>query len=141
MVKISQSNNSIEALLALPFIASVDQYYPNMSNWYINTVVPGIVISNNILLVAKEGEEIVGIALAKTDKLRCIRVAESYKNKGLGIKLIDKALSLIGDRPRLSVCQELIHDYSRIFVNRYNFNLTNVAKGKYRPHKLEYFFN
>ena len=74
-------------------------------------------------------------------KLRCIRVHQEYANKGIGVKLIDTALSIIGDKPLVSVSEELIHSYSRIFVNRYGFKLTEVLKGKYRQNKLEYYFN
>ena len=35
----------------------------------------------------------------------------------------------------------MINDYSRIFINRYNFDLTHVYKGLYRKNKLEYEFN
>ena len=141
---IYKTNNAIEALLVLPFIASIDAYYPDIKEWYINTVVPGISTSDDVLLIAKEGSSIHGIALAKNSdecKLRCVRVSPDYQNSGLGIRLIDKALSLIGDKPKVSVCQELFHDYSRAFITRYNFELSSVIKGKYRQHKLEYYFN
>ena len=144
VTKIYQSNCAVEALLVLPFIASIDTYYPDICEWYINTVVPGIVISDDILLIAKEKNKVAGICLAKQGvetKLRCVRVAEEYRGQGLGIKLIDKALDLIGDKPRVTVCHELINDYSRICVNRYKFNLSEVLKGIYRPNKLEYYFN
>ena len=35
----------------------------------------------------------------------------------------------------------MINDYSRIFVNRYDFDLSHVYKGLYRKGKLEYEFN
>lgn len=144
MVKIEQTNNFTETILALPFISSIDTYYPDISNWYVNTVIPGIVTGKDILLLAKDNNKIVGIALAKNNdetKLRCIRVHQEYANKGIGVKLIDTALSIIGDKPLVSVSEELIHSYSRIFVNRYGFKLTEVLKGKYRQNKLEYYFN
>ena len=34
-----------------------------------------------------------------------------------------------------------MNDYSRIFVNRYQFNLDKVHKNLYRKNKLEYEFN
>lgn len=144
MIEISQSTNSIEALLALPFIVSIDKYYPDIKHWYVNKVVPGIAVNNDILLMAKENNRLIGIGLAKCsdeNKLRCIRVLDEYKGYGLGIKLMDKTLDLIGNKPVVSVSEELLHDYSRIFINRYNFTLSNVTKGQYRKNKLEYFFN
>ena len=141
---IYKTNNALEALLVLPFIASIDAYYPNIKEWYINTVVPGINVSNDILLIAKEHGKIAGIALAKNKaecKLRCVRVSPDYQNSGLGVRLIDQALDYIGPKPKVSVSEELFHSYSRIFVQRYKFELSSVIKGKYRQHKLEYFFN
>lgn len=141
---IEKTNSFTEAMLALPFIASIDTFYPNIQDWFVNTVVPGICLNNDNLLLAKENNKIIGIALSKSgleNKLRCIRVSKDYENSGLGIKLIDKSLDLIGPKPLVTVSEELLHSYSRIFVNRYGFNLTNVYKGKYRKNKLEYFFN
>ena len=144
MLTIRQTHNPIEALLALPFLASIDQYYPDIKEWFINTVVPGVCTGNDILLIASEYDQIAGILLAKTgeeNKLRCIRVAEKYKNRGLGIKLMDRSLEMIGDKPLVTVSEELLHQYARIFVRRYGFSLDDVVKGQYRPQKLEYFFN
>lgn len=144
MITIHQTINPVEALLITPFITSIDVYYPDITEWYINTVIPGVVTGNDILLIAKDKNYIAGILLAKKseeNKLRCVRVAPSHKGSGLGIKLIDQALNLIGDKPLVSVSQELLHDYSRMFVNRYKFILSDVVKGAYRENKLEYFFN
>lgn len=143
-MNIYQTNNPVEALLAFPFIASIDVYYPNIADWYVNTVIPGITLDNDILLLAKDGSTIAGICLAKKgeeNKLRCIRVSKDYQNSGLGLRLIDRALDLVGDKPLVSVSEELLHSYSRMFVKRYGFSLSDVVKGKYRQGKLEYFFN
>lgn len=35
----------------------------------------------------------------------------------------------------------MLHDYSRVFVERYGFSLNKVHKGLYRKGKLEYSFN
>ena len=45
------------------------------------------------------------------------------------------------EKPVVTVAEEMIHLYSRSFVNRYGFELTDVNKGLYRPKKLEYCFN
>ena len=134
------------AFQVLPFIATLDQFYPDVSYWYVNQVVPGLMLGKDKLIIAREGEHIAGVALGKLSedetKLRCVRVHPDYQNKGLGISLIDTMLDLLeDDRPKVTVSEELIHHYSRIFVNRYNFRLAHVSKGQYRPAKLEYLFN
>jgi len=140
-----QTNEFMAAMLALPFLRTLDQYYPNVSDWYINTAVPGIVTGSDKLLIAREGGRMVGIALGKKSaeetKLRCIRVLPEVQNRGVGIKLIDGMLELLEDEhPHCTVAEEMFHLYSRAFVNRYGFKLSGVDKGRYRPGKLEYSF-
>lgn len=145
MVSIVQTHSFSDAFTAFGIIESINRYYPNIMDWYVNTAMPSIVTGDDILLLAKDdNHKTVGVALAKTgkeNKLRCVRVIPEYAGSGLGIKLIDSALNLIGDKPLVSVSEELFHDYSRMFVTRYGFNLTDVVKGAYRKGKLEYFFN
>lgn len=134
-----------EAFSVLPFIKSLDVYYPDISHWYINKVIPGIMLGDDKLVIASDNGRLAGVALSKSgveNKLRCIRVHPDYANNGLGIRLIDRSLELIGDsKPAVTVSEELIHHYSRIFVNRYGFELSAVDKGTYRARKLEYRFN
>lgn len=98
------------------------------------------------MIIATENNIIKGFVLGKKTeyetKLRCIRVVPDYQYNGLGTTLIDKMINLLEcEKPHLTVAEELIHHYSRIFVNRYNFDLDNVSKGEYRTNKLEYHFN
>lgn len=134
------------AFQVLPFIATLDRFYPDVSYWYVNQVVPGLMTGNDKLLIARDGNHIAGVALGKSTseetKLRCVRVHPDYQGSGIGIKLIDNMIDLLEhDRPTVTVSEELIHHYSRIFVNRYNFKLNHVSKGQYRSGKLEYLFN
>lgn len=144
-MEIARSKNITEALLATPFLSSLDRYYPDISHWYVNTVVPGLVDESTILLLAKRDNCLVGMALGKKgdeSKLRCVRVHPSLANTGLGIKLIDKMIvELENEKPHCTVSEELLGSYSRAFINRYGFRLDHVAKGQYRRGKLEYQFN
>lgn len=145
-MRIESTKSFIEAFMVLPMLRSLDQYYPDLSYWYINKVVPGLVLGKDVLLLAKDQDRIVGIALGKRSeeerKLRCVRVLPGYQNKGTGLKLIEKMFDeLETDKPHCTVAEELFHIYSRPFVNRYGFELNNVDKGLYRPGVLEYSFN
>lgn len=126
-------------------MANLDTYYPDFSDWYWNKVVPSTVTSDSFIVLAEDGDQVVGAALAKAGaepKLRCVRVLPRLKGRGLALHLIDRALTRLQvDLPELTVPEELIHDYSRMLVNRYSFQLAHVAKGLYRPGKLEYQFN
>ena len=126
-------------------VSAVDRFYPALADWYWGKVVPGIVDGGDTLVLACDGDEAVGVALARKGpepKLRCLRVVPRFAGRGLGIRLIDVALREIGcSRPLVSAAEEVLHDLSRIFVNRFGFELTGVEKGSYRPGKLEYVFN
>ena len=146
MIALKQTSNVVEALLALPFLKNLDTYYPDFSHWYINRVIAEIQNPTNIILLAKEDARVIGVALGKhtpdESKLRCVRIHNDYKASGLGVRLIDKMLDHLQiQKPHCTVSEELIHQYSRIFVNRYGFELSRVEKGKYRQGKLEYCFN
>lgn len=124
----------------------LDSYYPEFGHWYVNKCLPGIVLGKDVLLVARDKEQIVGVALGKRStketKLRCVRVLPAYQSRGVGIHLIDKMLHLLGsDRPHCTVAEEMLHQFSRPFVNHFDFQLSRVDKGSYRPGKLEYVFN
>ena len=142
LVKITQP---VDALLALPFISSIEQYYPQLKEWYVNTIVSDLDSSNNVIIALKDHDNIIGLGLAKKGiekKIRCVRVRSDYAGNGIGIQLIDALINEIEcEKPLCTVAEELFHDYSRIFVNRYGFSLDTVVKGAYRPSKLEYYFN
>lgn len=129
--------------MAFPFLRSIDRYYPEISDWFVNSVVPGLESGSSVLLLAKDNQRVVGMALGKSGqekKLRCLRTDGSYS--GLGIRLLDRMIEEIEtDKPHCTVSEELLHGYSRIFTNRYGFDLSHVSKGQYRAGKLEYHFN
>jgi hypothetical protein len=75
-------------------------------------------------------------------KLRALRIIPKYQNKGYGLHLIDHSLKILNcDKPLASVSEDMLNYFSRIFINRYDFNMTYVHKGLYLPNKLEYQFN
>lgn len=145
-MKLIHTNQFVDAMLALPLLRTLNQYYPRFDHWYINKVVPGVVLGSDALVVAKDGEHIVGVALGKATrsetKLRCVRVLPAYQQRGTGIRLIDKMIEVLEhEKPHCTVSEELLHTYSRAFVNRYGFEISEVKKGIFRPRVLEYYFN
>jgi len=145
-MRIVATRSFVEAFMAVPLLQSLDTLYPDLSYWYVNTVIPGLVLGNDVLLLAKEGEQTTGLALGKRTaderKLRCVRVVPEAQNTGVGLRLIERMFEeLETERPHCTVAEEMLGLYSRPFVNRYGFQLNSVDKGRYRPGKLEYAFN
>lgn len=145
-MRIEASSTLADALEALPFLQSLDRYYPHIAQWYLETVVPDVLAGRGTLLLAREGGQLAGVALGKRSpdetKLRCVRVAPPWQNTGVGLRLIERMFeALETERPHCTVSEELLHQYSRPFVMRYGFELTAVEKGLYRKGKLEYRFN
>lgn len=124
------------------FLANLSQLYPGFQRWFASKVVQS---PDSVILVATEQERLAGVALGKIGadpKLRCVRVHDSLQGSGLGLKLIDQMFEHLGhETPHCTVAEEMLHGYSRVFVKRYGFRLSDVIKGEYRPHKLEYHWN
>lgn len=126
-------------------LAGLDNYYPEFGHWFTNTCMPGVLVGEDVLVVARERHRVVGVALGKTGvetKLRCVRVLPEYQSRSVGIHLIERTLrELDCDKPHCTVAEEMLHQYSRPFINYFGFALSEVTKGRYRPGKLEYAFN
>jgi N-acetylglutamate synthase-like GNAT family acetyltransferase len=146
MIAYQQGTTLTEAVLAFQTLRSLGTYYPGFEFWLTNKVLPGILTGHDTLLLAKEHDRIVGVALGKRTeeetKLRAIRVDPVYRSRGIGIHLTERMLRKLDcDKPVCSVSQEMLDEFSRPFVNHFGFDLTRVEKGTYRPRKLEYVFN
>lgn len=123
----------------------ISKLYPDFNDWYWNKVVPGIIIGNDKIILAEKNSEIIGVSIIKNGdekKLRALRIIDKYQSQGYGMYLIDESLRQLNtDKPLVSVAEEMINEYSRAFINRYNFNMTHVYKDLYRKGHLEYEFN
>ena len=135
----------IDLYQAFETIKPISNFYPNFNDWYWDKVVPGIMLGSDKIIMAEKKGELVGISLIKDGdekKLRALRINPKFQKTGAGLYLIDESLKQLNcDKPMATVAEEMFHDYSRIFIERYDFNLTHVYKGLYRPGKLEYTFN
>lgn len=145
-IEYRETTRLTDAILALGVLTPLEVLYPDFGYWYVNKCMPGIMTGNDKLIIASEHNQIVGIALGKKDdeetKLRCVRVIPQYQQRSVGVHLIEKMLySLDEDKPACTVAEELMHAYSRVLVNFFQFRLDEVNKGMYRAGKLEYLFN
>ena len=146
MIQYQTSRRLTDAGLARSMLDGLENYYPEFGHWYTNKCLPGIILGSDTLMLARDRHQIIGVALGKRSKretkLRCVRVLPQYQARGVGIHLIERMLRLLNsDRPHCTVAEEMLHLYSRAFVNHFDFKLNRVDKGAYRPGKLEYVFN
>lgn len=145
MITYRTTRSLLEGLSVLPMLQHLNNDYPGFSDWFVNTSLPDVVTGNSTMLLAENGSEIVGVGLVKNEdqkKIRCIRVLPHWQRRGIGIHLIERCLRILDcDRPLVTVSEGMINDFARPLVNHFDFKLNHVAKGLYRPGKLEYVFN
>lgn len=125
-----------------PILHGVDSHYPKMDSW-LQSLKQG---SETPIITVTRNDNLVGLCIGKNTeeekKLRCVRVHPDFQNSGIGLKMIDSMLDILEvDNPYCTVPQEMFHQFSRAFINRYGFSLDKVSKGMYRRGKLEYLFN
>lgn len=134
-----------ELYYAFKILKSLGDSYPKFDNWFWDKVVPSVLLHNDKVIMAYSRGNLVGISIVKKgieNKLRALRIEPKYQKMGYGLHLIDKSLEELGDdKPLVSVAEDMLHQFSRIFINRYQFDMTYVHKGIYIPDKLEYQFN
>lgn len=146
MLEFKTITNIIQAKECLNILKSLNTYYPHFDYWFWNKVVPDSLNQNGEIIIALKKNIIVGVSIIKNNeqeqKLRCLRIKDEYQNKGYGLYLIDESLKrLNNDKPLLTVSEDMFPSYSRIFINKYNFEMTYVHKNLYKKNKLEYEFN
>lgn len=146
MIVYKESRRFVDAAMALVMLNGLEQYYPDFQYWFVNRVMPGVMLGEDTLIVAHDGPRVIGVAVEKRGpdetKLRCVRVEPAYQKRGTGIHLVERMLRALDcDKPLCTVSEEMLHQFSRPFINHFSFDLCEVSKGMYRPGKLEYVFN
>ena len=123
---------------------SASAYYPQFDTWYFQKVIPDVIAGRRKIITEIRDGNVVGTAIIKLSeelKLSTLKVSDSVKNRGIGIKLFEKSFELLGTRrPFLTVSEERLPLFQKIF-RYYNFELTSVREGIYRSGKKEFFFN
>lgn len=135
----------IELTQVFEIIRPISNFYPNFNDWYFDKVIPGVILGQDKVIIAEQKNRLVGVSIIKDGpekKLRALRISDEFQGKGYGLYLIDESLKQLNfDKPTVTVAEEMLHNYSRLFIERYDFSLDRVHKGIYRKGKLEYSFN
>ncbi|MGF0524608.1 GNAT family N-acetyltransferase [Agrobacterium pusense] len=136
---------SARELEVLQFISSMSEDYPDIQNWYLNKVVPGLRMGTRFLFPVHRDEKLVAVGIAKNDgferKICTVRVAPHHAGRGLGLKVFDGLLKWLNDdRPGLTISATKLPAFERIF-DWYDFKLTGVKHGLYVPGRQEIGYN
>jgi ribosomal protein S18 acetylase RimI-like enzyme len=126
-------------------LKATEKLYPNFNYWFYNKVIPDVLQDKRKILLEIRNNEIAGIAIIKNTseekKLCTLRVTSKYQNKGIGLKLFERAFEELNtSKPFLTVSEEKYKEFEKIF-KYYGFELTNKIKDYYRKGKSELFFN
>lgn len=146
MIQYGRAHRLVDTINAYRLLDGLENFYPEFGYWYKNRVMPGVMMGQDVLMLAREHGQVIGVGLGKRNdhetKLRCIRVLPEYQGRSVGIHLVEKMLrELDDDKPSCTVAEEMLHQFSRPFINLFKFDVSRVEKGMYRPGKLEYIFN
>ena len=138
------ANNFILQKYVYDLLKDLSGSYPDFSDWYWNKVVPRTQLGSDLIMIYfnKYGPVGVSILKLKDKKLCTVRVLKEYEKKTYGIKIIEDSLKILNcDKPNCTVSEDLLHSFSRPFINLFKFDITKVWNGIYQKGKLEYEFN
>ncbi|WP_340161833.1 GNAT family N-acetyltransferase [uncultured Hoeflea sp.] len=135
-------NNELEAL---HFVLGLSDDYPNIQNWYLQKVVPGLRDGTRFLLPIYRDEGLVGLGIAKNDgferKICTVRVSPRHFGRGLGLRVFDGLLKwLDDDQPTLTISANKLPAFERIF-DWYRFKITGTERDVYVPGRAELGYN
>lgn len=122
-------------------------YYPNFDSWLENKVFMGLYKNERQIILEWREDLLAGIAIVKNDgfekKICCLRVQPEFQNKGLGIKLFEKSMSLLEtDKPLLSISDNHVNldNYLKIF-QYFGFKQSAIYPDLYMKNATELAFN
>ena len=126
----------------LPFFARA---YPDFCLWLRATVIPGLVSGERSIWIEQRDESIVGLLILKHSKVErklcTLRVREPLQNRGMGMRLFERAFDVLGtDEPLLSVADSNLPKFQRIF-DHFGFRKEGQYHGLYRVDSTEFSFN
>jgi GNAT superfamily N-acetyltransferase len=130
--------------LAKSELTAVSALYPGFAQWYESKVEPGLLSGERKILIRSSGGRLAGLAvlkLAQERKLCCLRVLPAFEGSGVGVRLFRDAFEVLGtERPLLSVSNERLHAFKRVF-DYFGFRVGAEYVDLYRKDSLEYSFN
>ena len=120
------------------------QEYPSFEDWFFCKVVPGLNLGTRRIITVQDEDAIKAILIMKDSdekKICTLRVAERYRNNGLGTFLLDYARQeLKTNWPIITVSNNHIREFSRLF-DKFSFKSPKIYHDFYTANSVEYCFN
>lgn len=129
----------------IKFLQLMSADYPDITNWYLNKVMPGLCSGTRKIVQVRQNDELVAIGIGKKisseAKICTVRVSPEYVGRGFGRKIFDNLIEWLGvAHPFITVGESKLPCFEKIFTN-YGFKLTSARNGLYVPNRVELFFN
>ena len=115
--------------------------YPNYKEWYWNVNIPRVINNSGDIFFIRENNKIIALSsLKKTDeyKICTIYIEKHYRNKHIGMKLMEEITKYFGINNPLITFYEDKYPLFLPFIKKYNWKLTRKV---IRGNKVELYFN
>lgn len=126
------------------FLVDVSGFYPNFDGWLNFKFCRNLASGQRKIILAHNGNEIIGAALLKSDNLESkictFYVDPAFRGMNIGSKLMDLSISTL-DNPNtfITVCDERKSELAPLLSSR-GFTLERSVDGLYHSHSSEHFY-
>jgi len=128
-------------------LSTLDNDYPNFTNWYYTKVIPELKLGEREVIMAYNDADKVlsGISILKITeiekKICTLRISPKYRKNGLGKVLFTKSLEILEtDKPVITITKDKVHQFSPL-LGHFGFKLSQVIKDYYINSREEYVYN
>ena len=122
--------------------------YPNHREWYFHKQIPRVFTSNGEILFirSKEDEnEIIAVSCLKRDdeekKICTLYVSDQCRGEHLGTEIIEASMEFLGTTKPLITLADYKLPMFKSFIDKYDWELTEVVSGLYNTKSKELCFN
>ena len=120
--------------------------YPKYKEWFYNKQVKDTLLGKRNIIFVKDNEnKIIGISSLKKyneeKKICTLFILEEYRNKKITTILLEESLKYLETtKPLITISEDKIPMFQSI-INKYNWQLIEIAEAIYISNKREYCFN
>lgn len=123
------------------YLPEIQAIYPNIHDWFDNTVIPDLKTSKRLLVSIYSKEKSCGYMILKNSteqKICTLQIYPEFRNKKFASKLLQFALNTLSN-PVITVSEKQLSMYSSL-LGEYNFTQLEVKKNLYIPGVNEHIF-